>query len=235
MIWRLKDTQPHPAFPGDYGEIAYVQEEIPRHQSVVEYSSPTTKPIHFSLFKNGLKVAHDVAVKNGRTQGTLIAKNVPGVPNEPRMPGATQTYSHAHLSTIKTWGDVEEKYQRLLTGRQDVTAPLRVLANSLAPKNLSRQAVIEALFVGVMERVRYVGLEYGIHGFQPARPMNTWERGYGDCKDKALLLMTLLKARGIDSHFVLVRTREEELYPQHRPVGPSLITLCSTCPSRRFF
>ena len=59
----------------------------------------------------------------------------------------------------------------------------------------------------VADRIRYVGLEYGIHSFQPAHASETWSLGYGDCKDKAVLLIAMLSAVGIPSQFVLVRTR----------------------------
>jgi hypothetical protein len=52
-----------------------------------------------------------------------------------------------------------------------------------------------------------VGLEFGIHGFQPYRTDQVWVRRFGDCKDQATLLVTLLESAGIPAHLVLVRSR----------------------------
>jgi hypothetical protein len=54
---------------------------------------------------------------------------------------------------------------------------------------------------------RYVGLEFGIHGYMPYRVPLIVQRGFGDCKDKASLMYTMLREAGIDARIVLVRTR----------------------------
>ena len=71
----------------------------------------------------------------------------------------------------------------------------------------NQRDIIGKLYRLVADRIRYVGLEYGIHSFQPAHASETWSLGYGDCKDKAVLLIAMLRAVGISSQFVLVRTR----------------------------
>ena len=58
-----------------------------------------------------------------------------------------------------------------------------------------------------MQNTRYVGLEFGIHGYMPYRVPLIVQRGFGDCKDKASLLYTMLREAGIDARIVLVRTR----------------------------
>jgi hypothetical protein len=52
-----------------------------------------------------------------------------------------------------------------------------------------------------------VGLEFGIHGFKPYKVTQIFSRRFGDCKDKASLLLALLREVGIQSELVLVRTR----------------------------
>jgi hypothetical protein len=52
-----------------------------------------------------------------------------------------------------------------------------------------------------------VGLEFGIHGYKPYGASLVATRGFGDCKDKAALLVTMLKEAGVEADFALVRTR----------------------------
>ncbi|MEE2788405.1 MAG: transglutaminase domain-containing protein [Myxococcota bacterium] len=201
VVWRLKDNEAHPAFPGHYSELAYLQEAIPRRISVVEHSTDAPMNLYRSV------VEHGVALE--ASSGRIVAKDVPGIPVEPDMPGPTESYAHVHLSSLDSWDRVEETYEALLSDRADVTPSVKALAFDIIAQNSPRPRIIEALYTAVMQRIRYVGLEYGIHGFQPHRPMETWRRGYGDCKDKALLLFALLKAHNIRSQFTLVRTRSE--------------------------
>ena len=55
-------------------------------------------------------------------------------------------------------------------------------------------------------RLRYVALELGIEGIKPRRCAQTIARGWGDCKDKATVIVTMLREAGIPSTIVLVRT-----------------------------
>ena len=59
----------------------------------------------------------------------------------------------------------------------------------------------------VVSGTRYVGLEFGIHGFQPYKITQVLARKFGDCKDKATLLVALLREAGIEAELVLLRTR----------------------------
>jgi len=66
---------------------------------------------------------------------------------------------------------------------------------------------VEAVYGFVVTQTRYVGLEFGIHGFKPYRVDDVLRRRFGDCKDKASLMHALLEALGIDSRLVLLRMR----------------------------
>ena len=54
--------------------------------------------------------------------------------------------------------------------------------------------------------VRYVAIELGIGGYQPHPASEVFSHRYGDCKDKATLLSTMLKEIGIESYYVLINT-----------------------------
>jgi len=71
----------------------------------------------------------------------------------------------------------------------------------------ARAALVRAAYDFVVTQTRYVGLEFGIHGYKPYRVDQILSRRFGDCKDKASLLHALLEAMGIDSRLVLLRMR----------------------------
>jgi hypothetical protein len=54
-----------------------------------------------------------------------------------------------------------------------------------------------------------VALEFGEHGYKPYKAKDVMARRFGDCKDKAWLMKSLLRSLGIESHMVLVRTRRQ--------------------------
>jgi hypothetical protein len=69
----------------------------------------------------------------------------------------------------------------------------------------------------VVTNIRYVGLEFGIHGFKPYRVDEVLSRRFGDCKDKAGLTHALLEVLGIDSRLVLLRMRHLGAMPADPP------------------
>ncbi len=58
----------------------------------------------------------------------------------------------------------------------------------------------------VQEEIRYMSLSMGRGGFEPASPELVVERRFGDCKDKSLLLATLLNRLGIEAQVALVHS-----------------------------
>lgn len=197
VTWSLRDTDPDPSFPGYYGELAYLQEDIPRARSIVEVAGPD----HLAV----AVVAPSLEVR--REGGRVEAADVPGVPREPGRPGASSLRGYVHVSTAGGWDEVTARYLRLLDGRDRPTAALAEKARVWAAGAEEPEEVIRRLYAQVADRTRYVGLEFGVHSFKPELPAVTLARGYGDCKDKATLLIALARARGIDAHLTLVRTR----------------------------
>jgi len=56
----------------------------------------------------------------------------------------------------------------------------------------------------VQDEIRYLGIELGVGAYEPSAPDEVHGRRYGDCKDKSLLLATMLRALGVQSRLALV-------------------------------
>jgi hypothetical protein len=89
------------------------------------------------------------------------------------------------------------------------------------PESGDERALVEAVHGFVVTNTRYVGLEFGIHGYKPYRVEEVLSRRFGDCKDKASLTYALLREMGIDSRLVLLRMRRLGLMPE-KPASLSI-------------
>ena len=69
------------------------------------------------------------------------------------------------------------------------------------------EPAIAAAIDHVQRRVRYYGLELGENSHRPHSPNEVLANGYGDCKDKALLLTSLLNDLGVEAWPILVSAR----------------------------
>ncbi|HPF90746.1 MAG: DUF3857 domain-containing protein [Flavobacteriales bacterium] len=68
------------------------------------------------------------------------------------------------------------------------------------------QVRMDSAIAMVQREIRYLGLEEGIGAYRPHRPGEVYEQRFGDCKDKSLLLSSVLNALGIEAYPALVNS-----------------------------
>jgi transglutaminase-like putative cysteine protease len=162
----------------------------------------------------------------------------------PDFAGAAQTNQRGGMDFTYILHDLKTRdYKRNLPGGSDLSASLLVstFANPEAlaawyhrwgigpPRAVSTDRVQEvfgasvdgtsrekllAAYNFVSKEIRYVGLEFGVHSYQPYPVATVLKRRFGDCKDKARLMRDLLHSVGIKSHMVLVRPRNYGRLPK---------------------
>jgi hypothetical protein len=69
----------------------------------------------------------------------------------------------------------------------------------------------------VQREVRYLGVETGRNTHAPNPPALVFARRFGDCKDKALLMLSMLSRLGIEGHPALVNTRSRRGIAERLP------------------
>lgn len=111
-------------------------------------------------------------------------------------------------TTTPSWQSVAREYAAIVQG-QVRDADLKAAAATAVGTATGRKERIDALLAYVQKRVRYTGLEFGEASIVPHRPAEVLAHGYGDCKDKACLLMALLDAVGIQAQVALLRVGQE--------------------------
>ena len=94
----------------------------------------------------------------------------------------------------------------LARGRRDSTPEIKQKVAELTASTPSSIGKIRALANFVQDDVRYVAIELGIGGYQPHPASEVFSHRYGDCKDKATLLSTMLKEIGVESYYVIINT-----------------------------
>ena len=97
------------------------------------------------------------------------------------------------FSTAPSWQDLAKAYSRAID--QQINDPLvKLPLETLVSHDLAQTAA--RLMHWLNKRVRYVGLELGQNSIIPYKPSEVLQRGYGDCKDKAVLLAAFLRQAG---------------------------------------
>ena len=145
--------------------------------------------------------------EGGERVYAFSARDVAAVDAEPAMPGLAEVAPYLHVSTYASWDEVGAWYWRLVEEQLAADDDLRRAARAVVHAGDDDRARVRAIHDLVVTGTRYVGLEFGIHGYKPYKVTQVLARRFGDCKDKASLLVALLREVGVDAELVLVRTR----------------------------
>ncbi len=106
-----------------------------------------------------------------------------------------------------TWAEMGTWYQGLITDRRDASSAIKQQVATLTASSPATLDKMRALANFVQHDIRYVAIELGIGGFQPHPAMEVFNNRYGDCKDKATLLSSMLHEIGVDSYYVVINNR----------------------------
>jgi hypothetical protein len=142
---------------------------------------------------------------DGRVEAKVHRHAAPAYVNEDNYPIWFQPYPIVQLAPKRTWSDVVDWALPLYPAVSALPADLEVNLAQWARLG-NDDARLKAALRAVQEQVRYFGVEMGENSHRPTVPAETWARRYGDCKDKAYLLVTMLGRLGIRAVPALVST-----------------------------
>jgi transglutaminase-like putative cysteine protease len=115
---------------------------------------------------------------------------------------------------FSSWKDIGVWYSGLTSGRRDPSAEIKQKVAALTAAEPDSLAKMRALARFAQRDVRYVAIELGIGGHQPHSASEVFTHRYGDCKDKATILSSMLHEVGVDSYYVVINARRGSVTPE---------------------
>ncbi|WP_316811753.1 DUF3857 domain-containing protein [Pedobacter heparinus] len=113
----------------------------------------------------------------------------------------------SQLTEYKSWNDVVNWGLSVNDYTNMETPLLDKKVKELEDKAGGNQVeYIECAIRFVQDEIRYMGIEMGVYSHRPNAPEKVLKQRYGDCKDKSLLLVYLLKAKNIPAYMAYVDT-----------------------------
>lgn len=106
--------------------------------------------------------------------------------------------------SYRNWSEFGSWYTQLSSGVRDTSPALQQKIQELAPANLPLLERIKALAHFAQQDVRYVAIEIGVGGYKPHSAADIFSHRYGDCKDKATVLSSMLAQIGVKSYYIIV-------------------------------
>ncbi|MBI4701215.1 MAG: transglutaminase domain-containing protein, partial [Deltaproteobacteria bacterium] len=171
----------------------------------VVVDAPEGSPLAFEVVGGAAERRSDEALGERRITH-LVWERPPTVRDEPLAPALTELVPVVVGSAFPDWRAFLRWYREAVAGFTQPDDQIRRLGADLTRGKNSREEKIEALFNFVADDIRYVNYVSG-EWWLPNRPQQLLARRQGDCDDKAMLLISLLRAVGIEATEVLLQTR----------------------------
>ena len=218
-----------PRCKDQWSELAVFEWSDPILRSRLEIRAPKERPLRRTAVRNplGNVVETREPLPDGGTLHVFTATNSPQAFPEPDMPPLYTQVQHVRVSTAADWPEISRWYWDLCAPHlaktnaamaakvaeiQAATEAGGGIGDAALPPNAASglppraHQLVRALFKFVSQEVRYMGLtmEDTSPGYAPHDVDVTFDNRYGVCRDKAGLLVAMLRLAGFKAFPVLI-------------------------------
>jgi hypothetical protein len=200
-----------------------MEDEIPVHVSELRVSVPSGSLRWFMNHPERVEV-----LNQSPNEAVFRSVNRPAIPDESDAPPFSSlaavvfvNYDSKGPSALQSWEEAGHSYHTLFDNGEEPETEIASQVETLSSGQSETLSKIDALYTYVSRQIRYVAIEIGIGGFQPHHPADVFKNKYGDCKDKATLLISMLSKIGLRGYPALVGTHGDV---EADPKAPTLAT-----------
>ena len=196
------------------------QREIPGHE--LHYSLQL--PAGWEYKASWINYPEAKPTQGGNNQWEWVVSDVKAIRKEAEMPPIEGVAGQmiisffppggASANGFSSWLGMGNWYRNLTNGRRDASPEITQQVATITASARTPLEKMKALALFVQHDIRYVAIELGIGGWQPHAASEVFAHRYGDCKDKATLLSTMLGQAGIESFYVVINSERGSVTPQ---------------------
>ncbi len=195
-------------------DIFFFGSFYPVHRARLIVDAPADLPLQFI---NQSRVEQKKEVANGRQR--VVYEGGPFAPKEDMewgLPFDVAPLPWVGVSNASSWSDLATRYSAIVD-KQLANAGLEKQVREALGKTTDRREMVAKALAWIQSRVRYAGVEVGESSVVPRTPQTVLSNRYGDCKDKATLLVAMLRQAGLEAHVALLRAGEDFDVPRDLP------------------
>jgi transglutaminase-like putative cysteine protease len=208
------------------GDTFFLQQSVPVQLMTVTLKVPADVPFWYSTEGGSPEYSMEdvagVAVHRWRVRDVPAYKQEPDAPPVwdllPRIKIAPKelSWSGFHINAA-SWDGIARFYWELASSRMQPTPEVVRTAEHLTAGAVGGAEKVRRIYEFIQDNVEYVAISLGIGGYRPHPSGEVLRHRYGDCKDKATLMIAMMKALNLEGWPVLIRTRDDGLLEKDHP------------------
>ncbi len=214
LINKKDVVMPYPVQAGEPVLSAHFSVSLPKDRMI------NIKIINDRYNDFGANLTPHIEEGRGRRIYSWQFKDIPQIIPESNMPPAVEVNPTVILSTFNNWQEIYDWWWGLAKDKIKPDEAIKQKVAELVKDKASDEEKIRAIHNFCAQKIRYVAVEYGQAGYEPHRAELIFKNKYGDCKDQAILLVTMLRGAGIEAWPVLIATKQ---YYNLNPEFPSAL------------
>ncbi|MFH0980171.1 MAG: DUF3857 domain-containing protein [Planctomycetota bacterium] len=188
-----------PPMPGHWYEVTLFQNNYPILKKRYSVHMPKDKPVQYEVYNGNLKSSLWFA--GDRHVYTFSNENIPKLKEEPHGLAPDDCAVKLVMATVPDWEMKSRWFWDANKAQFDADDEVRAKVAELTAGLNDDEARIAALNHWVADNVRYYGTSRGpCEGFTLHKGTETIRDLGGVCKDKAGMLVTLLRAAGFEAY-----------------------------------
>ncbi|WP_188131345.1 DUF3857 domain-containing transglutaminase family protein [Mesorhizobium sp. NFR06] len=176
---------------------------------------PAAQPL--AIKPRGTKIQPVVTASGSDTVYLWEIANPKPIKVEENLPAEFPAWGSIDVSSTASWQSVAGAVQPYYKPATAFPAAFAAKLDEIAAKYPQPgDRMIQAMRL-VQDEIRYVSLSMGSGSYIPRDPATVIQSGFGDCKDKALLLASALQRLGISAQVALADLDKGRALDQHLP------------------
>jgi hypothetical protein len=191
------DSRYIPPMRGHFYDVVYFQDAYPFKEKRYDLHMPKDKPVQFEVYNGTLYSAQRFDEKEVHYSWWQF--DIPAIKEEPRMAEAPDIATKLVLATLPSWQEKSRWFAAIHDTIYTDNEPIKKLVKNLTAGCKTDVERVTALQHWAAQEIRYSGLSMGKGEGYTHHPgkMSYCDR-CGVCKDKAGMLITLMRTAGYD-------------------------------------
>jgi len=197
----LQDSKP--LLENAFNGFLVLQLFDPVKEARVTIVGPSSKPLKYVV--KGVEARFSETTDGANTRYEWTATDLPRVDREPGMASPAQIVGRIVVSTVHTWPELSRIAWRLTADKCVADETVKSLVAEITQGLTTTEDKMRAIHYWILKNVRYLGVAMDRGAFlEPHLASYTIEKEYGVCRDKAVLMVTMLGEIGVPAWTVFI-------------------------------